>query len=85
MKVYEILKKENINKKFKDNKGQIWKVTLFMENLILILANPGSSGVSIVNFYYLDEIFELEFVEINYEEVEEEIIYPGFEGEEDYS
>lgn len=64
MKVYEILKKENVDKKFKDNKGDTWKVVTHIENLILVLANDGSSHVSITDMCYLDEIFELDFVEI---------------------
>ncbi len=64
MKAYEILKKENISKKYKDNKGNIWEVVKHMENLVLSLANVGAKQTSIVNMYYLDEIFELDFIEI---------------------
>ena len=64
MKVYEILKKENIGKKYKDDKGDIWEVVNHMENLILVLANVGAQRVSIVNRYYLDEIFEISFIEV---------------------
>lgn len=64
MKAYEILKNENIGKKYKDNKGDIWEVTNHMENLILVLANMGAMQVSIVNRYYLNEIFELNFIEV---------------------
>ncbi|HBJ1645835.1 TPA: hypothetical protein LA462_000288 [Clostridium botulinum] len=64
MKAYEILKKENISKKYKDNKGYIWEVVKHMENLVLSLANVGAKQTSIVNMYYLDEIFELDFIEI---------------------
>ncbi len=64
MKAYEILKKENISKKYKDNKGNIWEIVKHMENLVLSLANVGAKQTSIVNMYYLDEIFELDFIEI---------------------
>ncbi|MBY6773670.1 hypothetical protein [Clostridium botulinum] len=61
MKIYEILKRENINKIFKDNKGDTWRVITHNDNLILVMDNEGSSHINIVNFYYLDEIFELNF------------------------
>lgn len=61
MKVYEILKKENVNKIFKDNKGDTWKVKSHMDNLVLVMANEGSSHSSIVDLYYLDEICQLDF------------------------
>ncbi|NFN06120.1 hypothetical protein FDB50_15555 [Clostridium botulinum] len=64
MKAYEILKKENIGKKYKDNKGDIWEVVKHMENLVLSLANVGAKQTSIVNMYYLDEIFKLNFIEV---------------------
>jgi hypothetical protein len=64
MKVYELLKKENLNKKYKDNKGDFWKVTELMGDLILVMANEGSSHADITTMYYLNEIFELDFVEV---------------------
>jgi len=63
MKIYEILKKENVNKIFKDNKGDDWKVETHIDNLILKMNNEGSRHSSIVDIYYLDEIFELDFIE----------------------
>lgn len=61
MKIYEILKKENVNKIFKDNKGDTWIVKPHLNNLVLVMDNEGSSHNSIANLYYLDEIFQLDF------------------------
>ena len=61
MNIIEILKKENVNKIFKDNNGDTWKVKTHMDNLVLVMNNEGSIDSSIVNLYYLDEIFDLTF------------------------
>lgn len=67
MKIYELLKKENINKKYQDSKGDVWiieKIGL-VGNIGLILANDGGMRTRIEQLLYLDEIFELEFNELH--------------------
>lgn len=61
MKIYEILKQKNIDKVFIDNKGDYWMIRKHVDNLVLIMASEESSRSSIIDIYYLDDIFELDF------------------------
>ena len=63
LKIYEILKNENVNKIFKDNKDDLWKIKPHMNNLVMVMENEGSAHMPIDKTYYLDEICELEFEE----------------------
>ena len=63
MKAWEICKKENVGKSFKDNKGSIWKVvSIISSNEIYydLKTNPER----LVSFNYMSEIAELDFEEV---------------------
>ena len=63
MKAWEICKKENVGKSFKDNKGSIWKVVSIIssnETYYDLKTNPER----LVSFNYMSEIAELDFEEV---------------------
>ena len=63
MKAWEICKKENVGKSFKDNEGSIWKVVSIIssnETYYDLKTNPER----LVSFNYMSEIAELDFEEI---------------------
>ena len=63
MKAWEICKKENVGKSFKDNQGSIWKVVSIIssnETYYDLKTNPER----LVSFNYMSEIAELDFEEV---------------------
>ena len=63
MKAWEICKKENVGKSFKDNEGSIWKVVSIIssnETYYDLKTNPER----LVSFNYMSEIAELDFEEV---------------------
>lgn len=63
MKAWEICKKENVGKSFKDNEGSIWKVVSIIssnETYYDLKTNPES----LVSFNYMSKIAELDFEEV---------------------
>lgn len=63
MKAWEICKKENVGKSFKDNKGSIWKVVSIIssnETYYDLKTKPER----LVSFNYMSKIAELDFEEI---------------------
>lgn len=63
MKAWDICKKENLGKSFKDNEGSIWKVVSIIssnETYYDLKTNPER----LVSFNYMSEIAELEFEEV---------------------
>lgn len=67
VKIYEILKNENINKIYKDNNGDLWKIkhAPLNDGLVLVMINEGSMRLPITKMYHLDKIFQLDFIEQN--------------------
>ena len=66
MKHWEILKNENIGKKYKDNKGVMWEVSKLGDNTDLY---NSESNLYISTNYILSRINELEFEEVRKEDL----------------
>lgn len=68
MKIWEVCKKENINKHYLDSNNNMWKVTTVPEDSkeveeIELISNTDNSFVS--DYYYVSELLKLEFKLIN--------------------
>ena len=64
MKIYEICKKENINKYYLDSNNSMWKVISVPEDSkeieeIELISNTDNSFIS--DYYYVSELLKLEF------------------------
>ena len=68
MKIWEVCKKENINKYYLDNNNNMWKVISVPEDSkevekIELISDTDNSFVS--DYYYVSELLKLEFKLIN--------------------
>ena len=61
MKIWEVCKKENINKHYLDSNNNIWKVISVSEDSeeIELISNTDNSFIS--DYYYVSELLKLEF------------------------
>ena len=64
MKIWEVCKKENINKHYLDNNNNVWKVISVPEDSeeveeIELISNTDNSFIS--DYYYVSELLKLEF------------------------
>ena len=64
MKIWEVCKKENVNKHYLDSNNNMWKVISVPEDSeeveeIELISNTDNSFVS--DYYYVSELLKLEF------------------------
>lgn len=64
MKIWEVCKKENVNKHYLDSNNNMWKVTTVPEDSeeveeIELISDTDNSFVS--DYYYVSELLKLEF------------------------
>ena len=71
MKIWEVCKKENVNKHYLDSNNNMWKVISVPEDSedseeveeIELISNTDNSFIS--DYYYVSELLKLEFKLIN--------------------
>ena len=65
MKIWEVCKKENINKHYLDSNNNMWKVISVPDDSeeIELISNTDNSFIS--DYYYVSELLKLEFKLIN--------------------
>ena len=61
MKIWEVCKKENVNKHYLDSNNNMWKVISVPEDSeeIELISNTDNSFIS--DYYYVSELLKLEF------------------------